>query len=216
MNGFSLLLLAVCIYGLSGSRRWALLQTLTPTECGSCAGSSFGLTVAMLPGMALVGDSTNSEFAPFLLYFFIFYLFTSTFVHGYHFHLKARVYFYSGSNKSASWTLQSPAVTLGGVGFGVSVALAASNSTGGIRAEALVGTQNSVAYLFKWQGGVWSYGDPVAGSSAFACPVQCAANSSRCANTVALLPGYAVCGSPVMGKQCIVVVFLSYFRLTRI
>ena len=88
---------------------------------------------------------------------------------------------------------------MGGLGFGVSVALAASNATGGIRMEALVGTQNSLAYLLKFQGDAWSYGDPATGSSAFACPVQCAANNNYCANTVALLPGFAVCGSPVMG-----------------
>lgn len=112
------------------------------------------------------------------------------------------MYFYSSSsNKTASWILQSAPISLGGLGFGVSVALTASNSTCGIQAEALVGTQNALAYLLKLQGGVWSYGDPITGTSAFACPVHCTANNSSCANTVSLLPGFAVCGSPVIGKQ---------------
>ena len=65
---FLFLVPAVYMFGLNGSGRWTLLQSLAPTGCGSCAGSTFGLTaVAMLPGVALIGDSANSK--PFTAFY---------------------------------------------------------------------------------------------------------------------------------------------------
>lgn len=111
-------------------------------------------------------------------------------------------YFYSGGQSVGSWTL-TKRLRGAGLSFGQTVSITTSTQPS-VDAEAVVGTQNAVAYLFYFKNGAWYVQDGYV-----SCPAtNCGIASNQCRNTVAIKSGQFVCGSPDTGNIIVISTYI--------
>ena len=103
----------------------------------------------------------------------------------------------SGSSVG-SWKLIKRSMK-GTVGYGRSVFMTVSSQPN-IDAEVIVGTGNSIAYLFYYKAGVWIHNNNDGSGNTLACPLNCNDPNNMCKNAVAMISGHIVCSSPDTSK----------------